>query len=65
MGNKSNFDKDDIIKALLDAGIFCEEPTDGETHFYDENGKEIDENQKVGEIGLQNKSIIYVLCEKK
>ena len=31
----------------------------------DENGKEIDENQKVGEIGLQNKSIIYVLCEKK
>ena len=41
MGNKSNFDKDDIIKALLDAGIFCEEPTDGETHFYDENGKEI------------------------
>ncbi len=31
----------------------------------DENGKEIDENQRVGEIGLQNKSIIYVLCEKK
>jgi len=41
MSSKSNFNKDDIIKALLDTGIFCEEPIDGETHFYDENGKEI------------------------
>lgn len=41
MNSKSNFNKDDIIKALLDTGIFCEESTDGETHFHDENGKEI------------------------
>lgn len=41
MNSKPTFNKDDIIKALLDTGIFCEEPTDGETHFYDENGKEI------------------------
>lgn len=41
MSSKSNFNKDYIIKALLDTGIFCGESTDGETHFYDENGKEI------------------------
>lgn len=33
----------------------------------EENEKEIiiDENKKVGEIGLKNESIIYVVCEKK
>ena len=41
MGGKPNFNKDDIVKALLDTGIFCEESTGGETHFYDEDGKEI------------------------
>lgn len=41
MSSKPNFNGDDIIEALLGVGIVREESLDGETHFYDESGKEI------------------------
>ena len=36
-----NLTKEDIINALIGVGISVKKSWDGETHFYDEDGKEI------------------------
>lgn len=41
MSSELSFNREDVINALIGVGISVKESWDGETHFYDEDGKEI------------------------